>query len=288
MGLSLPLIAALAGTVDSMSLRGELLALGVQTIRCDGQDISHMLARMRGGVAEALPPRANHRDVYGAIGFSKSWSVDLFPDESPDQLVDLTAPLPQTLHHRFDAFLDAGTLEHVFDLRAAFTGLLHSLAADGVAMHISPLDGFANHGFYQFGPKLLARLYAANGFHQMRAWIIDLETDTNRGCIAPVTAFDAPIERNCAMPYRLLFFAARKRTVASGSESGRCVQNAIEPCVSPIDTHLTSHAISPELIAPVDHVMIERLARAGFGLPSQRGNSTMRPLHARWSSLWRR
>ena len=155
-------------------------------------------------------------------------------------------------------------------------------------MHISPLDGFANHGFYQFGPKLLARLYAANGFHEMRAWIIDLEIDTNRGRIAPVTAFDAPIERNCATQRQLLFFAARKRTRESVRESDRGVRSAMEPCAVPIDTHLLSHAINPKLIAPVDHVMIERLAHAGFGRSTQRGNSRMQSLQARWSSLWRR
>ena len=250
MGLSLPLISALAGIAQSYRLDGHLLALGVQTIRCGGSPATQVLRDMRGPSVAALPDRCDHRDVYRGIGFARSTSVDLYDAEGPDRIVDLGGPMPPDFAGSFDAFLDAGTLEHVFDVRASLTGLAGCLRPGGVAIHISPFAGFENHGFFQFGPKLFARFYAANGFFDLQAWIIHLTDDDNRATIEPVLDHDAPI-RVPHTAYRSLLLY-----------SGRLAQHA--PFRTPIDTHLADFATPSSLLMPHDPAMLRGLECSGF------------------------
>lgn len=251
MGLSLPLISALAGICETYRASGSLLALGVQTIRANGPDVVRSIAPMRARPVGVLPVDVRDRDVYRAVGFDGSTSIDLFPGESPDRIVDLSAPFPSDMEGRFDAFLDSGTLEHVFDVRTACTGLINSLRIGGIAMHISPFGGFENHGFYQFGPKFFARLYAANGFHEMQSWIIGLTEDDNRGTVVPVADFDAALRPDPASYRSLVLFAARR--------------SEVRPFVAPIDTHLVELAVPRALSLAPDVRMLDGLAAAGFG-----------------------
>lgn len=259
MGLSLPLISALAGIVQSYRLGGDLLALGVQTIRCDGRHASRVLCDMRGPSASALPDRCDHRDVYRGIGFARSTSIDLFEAEGPDRIVDLGGPMPADFSGAFDAFLDAGTLEHVFDVRASLSGLAACLKPGGVAIHISPFAGFENHGFFQFGPKLFARFYAANGFRDMQAWLIHLTDDDNAATVAPVLDHDAPIRVPHTAYRSLLLYSARLAQRVSFR--------------TPIDTHLAECATPASLLLPHDPAMLRGLARSGFARPEVGGAS---------------
>ncbi len=251
MGLSLPLISALAGICETYRASGSLLALGVQTIRTNGPDVARVIGPLRGRPPEDLPSEVRDRDVYRALGFGESTSIDLFPGESPDRIVDLGAPLPDDMKGRFNAFLDSGTLEHVFDVRTACTGLINALRVGGVAIHISPFGGFENHGFYQFGPKFFARLYAANGFHQMQSWVIGLTEDDNRGSVVPVADFEASLRPDPAWFRSLVLFAARRAEV--------------RPFAAPIDTHLAELSVPRSLALAPDARMVSGLAAAGFG-----------------------
>jgi hypothetical protein len=259
MGLSAPLLAALGGVARQYALEGRLLALGVQTIRCDGATAARAIGATRGVCACAVPETADHRAVYAALGFASSTSVDLFPDEGPEEIVDLSQPLPVPFHGAFDAFLDAGTLEHVFDAPAALRGLMGALAPRGVAMHISPMDGFANHGFYQFGPKLFARLYAANGFAECSAWRIVLGGDDNAGVVEPIADLDAPVAPTETGARTLVLFAARRAA-------------AVDAFTAPIDTHIAvaAGARAAQTLAPLPEVL-EGLRALGFAPRPARG-----------------
>ena len=267
MGLSAPLLAALGGVARQYALGGRLLALGVQTIRCDGATAARAIGATRGSCALALPRTADHRAIYGALGFASATSVDLFPDEGPDELVDLSQPLPASFDGAFDAFLDAGTLEHVFDAPAALRWLMGSLAPRGVAIHISPMDGFANHGFYQFGPKLFARLYAANGFAECSAWRITLGEDDNAGIVEPIADLDAPIAP-CETGARTLVLFAARRVVA------------VSAFTAPIDTHIATHAGAHDaaLTARPPVEVLDGLRELGFApRPARSGLGRLMP-----------
>ncbi len=140
--------------------------------------------------------------------------------------------------------------EHVFDVRTSLTNLTRSLRVGGIAMHISPLGGFENHGFYQFGPKLFARFYAANGFRDLQAWAIHLTEDDNRAFIEPIEDHDAPFPSEHAAFRSLLLYSARLHMRTN--------------FVTPIDTHLAACGVSRGLLLPTSSAMHEGLRRSGF------------------------
>lgn len=249
MGLSAPLLAALGAVARSHRLRGHLLALGVQTIRCDGEAAARAIAGTLGS-CRRLPQQPDDRSVYAALGFERSTSIDLFADESPDRILDLSQPFPQDFVGAFDAFLDAGTLEHVFDAPLALRSLIASLAPGGVAIHISPMDGFGNHGFFQFGPKLFSRLYAANAFVDLTAWRIALSAGDNDGRVEPILDCDAPLAPSRDGERTLVLFAARRAKAT--------------PFLAPVDTHVAGGmAAAASLMQPATEVL-EGMRALGF------------------------
>jgi hypothetical protein len=108
------------------------------------------------GFAEALLHRlgAEHVDSLDASDF-----------EGSSILHDLNSPLPQDLRGRYSAVLDAGTLEHVFNVPEALRSCMAAVAPGGHLLAISPANNFFGHGFYQFSPELFYRVMTpANGF----------------------------------------------------------------------------------------------------------------------------
>jgi SAM-dependent methyltransferase len=81
------------------------------------------------------------------------------------------------LHEQFDIVVDSGTLEHIFDTRAALMNLGRMLRPGGRAIHMTPCNNFANHGFFQISPTLLIDYYHANAFGEVRAWVAAQTTD---------------------------------------------------------------------------------------------------------------
>jgi hypothetical protein len=81
-------------------------------------------------------------------------------------LLDLTAPLERGLEDRFDVVLNHTTLEHIFDVRAAFANLC-TLSRDVVivivpfaqAEHDTPTWG----DYWRFTPRCLRELFQENG-----------------------------------------------------------------------------------------------------------------------------
>lgn len=97
-----------------------------------------------------------------------NWSTEVRGYQALDGeiLLNLEAPLPDALKHRFDVVLNHTTLEHVFDVFTAFRNLCE-LSRDVVivvvpfAQEHHPAD-FGD--FWRFTPQALERLFDENGF----------------------------------------------------------------------------------------------------------------------------
>jgi hypothetical protein len=84
-------------------------------------------------------------------------------------LLDLNLPLAAELHQQFDAVIDGGTLEHVFNFPIAIKTVMELTKVGGRAYLFTPANNHMGHGFYQFSPELLYRVFApANGFEVER------------------------------------------------------------------------------------------------------------------------
>jgi hypothetical protein len=72
---------------------------------------------------------------------------------------------------RFDAVLDFGCLEHVFDFPVAWRNCVDLCRVGGHVLHALPANNLAGHGFYQFSPELFCNLYQpARGFELRGLW----------------------------------------------------------------------------------------------------------------------
>lgn len=99
------------------------------------------------------------------LGANEISSFDASDYESPTHVHDFNLPLPDTFKNRFTTVLDAGTLEHVFNFPVAIKNCMEMIEVGGHFIGITPTNNLCGHGFYQFSPELIFRVFSEiNGF----------------------------------------------------------------------------------------------------------------------------
>jgi hypothetical protein len=105
------------------------------------------------------------RDITGAIKVS---SIDMSDYQGSSIVHDMNRPLWDSrpdLAGEFDLVIDGGTLEHVFNFPVAVQNMMFLVRQGGHILTANPANNLCGHGFYQFTPELMHRLYApSNGF----------------------------------------------------------------------------------------------------------------------------
>ena len=132
------------------------------------------------------------RSLFSQLGATLT-CVDAVAHEGVDIVADLN--YPQQLGE-FDLVIDAGTIEHCFNIGQAIINASNAVKVGGTILHTSPMT-MVNHGFYNLNPTLFMDYYKANGFD-----IIFMSARNERGDgkiidIAPFGTFDA--ESGCAL-----------------------------------------------------------------------------------------
>lgn len=114
--------------------------------------------------------RSLFRDEYSEpfftlLGAGDIQSVDFSDYEQATILHDLNQPVDSGLKNRFSCVIDSGTLEHVFNYPVAIKNCMQMLKTGGHFIGISPANNQLGHGFYQFSPELIYRVFSEeNGF----------------------------------------------------------------------------------------------------------------------------
>lgn len=104
-------------------------------------------------------------DFISCLGAATVDAMDHSAFEGAAICHDLNEPIPAELAAQYDAVLDGGTLEHVFNVREAFRNCMKMVRVGGHYLGISPANNFMGHGFYQFSPELFFELFSEpNGF----------------------------------------------------------------------------------------------------------------------------
>ena len=93
--------------------------------------------------------------------------VDLVASRGGERIVDLNRLLPSDLTDAFDIVLDAGTMEHCFNVGQAVCNILAMAKVGGFVIHMNPMT-MINHGFFNFSPTFYHDFYGQNG-HQLIA-----------------------------------------------------------------------------------------------------------------------
>ncbi len=119
--------------------------------------------------------------LFKILGASEVDSFDISQYEGATILHDLNTPLPTAYHARYDAVIEGGSLEHVFNFPVALVNCMKMLKLGGSLFLSLPVNNFAGHGFYQFSPELFFRVFnAQNGFALKsvvlaESWLIGIE-----------------------------------------------------------------------------------------------------------------
>lgn len=99
------------------------------------------------------------------LGASTVTSVDYSAYQNADFIHDLNRPIPHDFQQRFDAVIDSGSLEHIFDVKQVLANYMNMVKVGGHLFIMTPANNLCGHGFYQFSPELFYRVFGdANGF----------------------------------------------------------------------------------------------------------------------------
>jgi hypothetical protein len=152
-----------------------------------------------------------------AFGFDRIESIDISGFEGAGVVADISKPLPAELLGQFDLAVDGGTLEHVFDYPSGVANLMRLVRVGGVVYTQNPCSGLAGHGFYQFSPELMYRVFSPeNGFHiefvriaQSRTIIVEQTVDHSVYDVADPAHVGARVNVQGGRPTMLLCLATK-------------------------------------------------------------------------------
>lgn len=99
------------------------------------------------------------------LGADVTDSVDATDYEGATHTSDLNDGLPESMQGQYDAVIDGGTLEHVFNFPVALKGAMEAVKEGGRIYIMTQCNNAMGHGFYQFSPELFWRVFSPeNGF----------------------------------------------------------------------------------------------------------------------------
>jgi hypothetical protein len=214
--------------------------------------------------------------LFAALGTQRLDELDNSDFEGASIVWDLNRPVPAELHRRFDAVVDRGSLEHVFEFPTALRSLMSMVAVGGHLLLMTPADNLAGHGFYQLGPELFYRaLSDENGFEIERMLVLEDDHVAGRALGALPYLFDAPGPRYSVadaarLPSSAMTFAGRRPATLMVQARRR---SAVEPLVeAPQQSRFSVHWGPPSQDGRRERAAIARsraqgaLAALGFHL----------------------
>lgn len=110
-------------------------------------------------------PEGFSEPFFYELGAEQIDSVDATDYEGASFVHDLNCELPQKSELMYDAVVDGGTLEHVFNFPTALKTSMNAVKIGGHFFAITQCNNAMGHGFYQFSPELYFRVFSPdNGF----------------------------------------------------------------------------------------------------------------------------
>ena len=111
---------------------------------------------------------------YEFLGAKSVQTLDYSAYEGATLIHDMNAPISESLHNLFDAVVDAGSLEHIFNFPVAIRNLMLMTKVGGSVFVTTVANNLCGHGFYQFSPELMYRIFSPeNGFESPRVVLLE-------------------------------------------------------------------------------------------------------------------
>ena len=99
---------------------------------------------------------------FSLLGYSLD-ILDISKVRGPEIIADLNEPISEKLNEQYALVIDAGTIEHCFNIGQAIKNLANMVCLNGYAFQSNPISMF-NHGFYNLNPTFYYDFYNNNGF----------------------------------------------------------------------------------------------------------------------------
>jgi len=113
------------------------------------------------------------------LGARVADAVDASAYENARLIHDMNLPWPADSAERgaYDAVLDFGCLEHVFNFPVAWRNCIDLCRVGGHVLHALPANNLSGHGFYQFSPELFFNLYRPENGFELRGLYFAMKAD---------------------------------------------------------------------------------------------------------------
>lgn len=172
MGVDREAVSALLLARASGASFDRTLMLGRQRMHIQPGDLSAAFAGLGLDLAR---PRAkallSEQDAFAEpllemLGASDADSLDNSDFEGSTHVHDLNEPVPREwTEDGYSLVWDGGTLEHVFNFATAARNAMELTRVGGHYLGMTPANNWMGHGFFQFSPELLFRVFSPeNGF----------------------------------------------------------------------------------------------------------------------------
>jgi hypothetical protein len=106
------------------------------------------------------------------LGAQETVALDASDYEGATRIHDLNRPVPDEWNQEFDIVIDAGTLEHVFNFPVALASCLRMVKTGGCIFWSMPANNYCGHGFYQFSPELIFRVFSKKSGFQIEQLLL--------------------------------------------------------------------------------------------------------------------
>jgi hypothetical protein len=102
---------------------------------------------------------------FSLLGAEHVESLDYSTYEGATLIHDMNLPISAELRERFSVVHDGGSIEHVFNAPQAFKNCMEMVQIGGHFTQVNAANNFMGHGFWQFSPELIFRMFSReNGF----------------------------------------------------------------------------------------------------------------------------
>ncbi len=172
MGLTFGHLAFLAQARASGVRFDELLTIGHQTLYLSPRQARRLAAFTRTKVSGLSSPwgedYADHF-LQEMLATKRLCSLDCSPYEGSEIIHDMNQPIGTDYEAAFDAVIDGGSTEHVFNYPTALANCMRLVKKGGSLFILTMANNHMGHGFYQLSPELFYRaLQPCNGFEIRR------------------------------------------------------------------------------------------------------------------------
>ena len=108
------------------------------------------------------------------LGARQVTSFDVSDYQNASVVHDLNRPIPPEYTEEFDALVDGGTIEHIFDVKQVLCNYMSLVRVGGDVFICTTANNLCGHGFYQFSPEFFYRVFSeANGFRVEQVCMIE-------------------------------------------------------------------------------------------------------------------